>query len=225
MFLAWAGISPQRVQCDSKTCAGSVYNMKSILQAEDDVGLPEEILDQPNFESAAKLYFVYTRLDVLWSLNYFALIVLSFFEVISSSFFIACMFLFSILSFKRKGTSLVHHTSFLEGIITLISSFSFLTSLQRPLWCARYSEVSCNDRGYYFLGQLPYLTSTESLVFEVCRLFLFCFLLRSTTKMLFCLAIFPQILSAILKSTWFMHIFLVQGNYVYVSDPPYLNSV
>lgn len=98
---------------------GSPYQKAAALVdlAEDDVGLPEEILDQPNFESAAKLYFVYTQLDLLWSLNYFALIVLSFFE--------------------------------------------------RPLWCARYSEVSCNDRGYYFLGQLPYLTSTESLVFEV----------------------------------------------------------
>jgi len=101
IFLAWAGIPPQRVHCDSENCAGSFHNMKSILQAEDDVGLPEEILDQPNFESAAKLYFVYTQLDFLWSLNYFALIVLSFFEVISSSFFIALTFLFGILSFKR----------------------------------------------------------------------------------------------------------------------------
>ena len=55
-----------------------------LLQAEDGVGLPEEILDEENFESSAKLYFVYTRLDFLWSLNYFALIAINFLEVIPS---------------------------------------------------------------------------------------------------------------------------------------------
>lgn len=52
-----------------------------ILQAEDGVGLPEEILEKPNFQSVAKLYFFYIQLDFIWSLNYFALIVLNFLEV------------------------------------------------------------------------------------------------------------------------------------------------
>ncbi|XP_021850725.2 two pore calcium channel protein 1A [Spinacia oleracea] len=103
---------------------GSVYERAAALVdlAEDGVGLPEEILDGSDFESSAKLYFVYTRFDFLWTLNYFALIVISFIE--------------------------------------------------RPLWCGKYSEHSCNDRDYYFLGQLPYLTGVESLIIEVITLLL-----------------------------------------------------
>lgn len=51
------------------------------MQAEDGIGLPEEILDRPNFQRVAKLYFFFTRLDIIWTLNYFALIVLNFIEV------------------------------------------------------------------------------------------------------------------------------------------------
>lgn len=51
------------------------------MQAEDGIGLPEEILDQSSFETKAKLYFLFIRFDFLWSLNCFALIVLNFFEV------------------------------------------------------------------------------------------------------------------------------------------------
>ncbi|GAB2274794.1 mitochondrial thiamine pyrophosphate transporter [Dionaea muscipula] len=103
---------------------GSPYEKAAALVdlAEDGDGLPEEILEQSSFETAAKLYFVYTRLDFLWSLNYFALIILNF--------------------------------------------------LERPLWCAKDSEHSCEDRDYYFLGQLPYLTGVESLVFEAITLVL-----------------------------------------------------
>lgn len=50
-------------------------------QAEDGVGLPPEVLEQPNFEEAAKLYFAYIRLDFLWDLNLAALLLLNFFEV------------------------------------------------------------------------------------------------------------------------------------------------
>lgn len=61
---------------------GSAYQRAAALVdlAEDGVGLPEEILDDTNFESLAKLYFLYTRFDFLWTLNYFALIVLNFIE-------------------------------------------------------------------------------------------------------------------------------------------------
>lgn len=52
-----------------------------LRQAEDGVGIPEEVLDQPNFENSAKLYFLFIQFDVLWTLNYFALLVLNFFEV------------------------------------------------------------------------------------------------------------------------------------------------
>ncbi|KAI8007666.1 Two pore calcium channel protein 1A [Camellia lanceoleosa] len=41
-----------------------------------------------------------------------------------------------------------------------------LNFLEKPLWCAEYSAYSCSNREYYFLGQLPYLTGAESLVYE-----------------------------------------------------------
>ncbi|KAH9616307.1 hypothetical protein KSS87_013461 [Heliosperma pusillum] len=104
--------------------SGSAFQRAAALVdlAEDGIGLPEEILDQSSFETSAKLYFTYTRFDILWTLNYFALIVLSF--------------------------------------------------LEKPLWCFKGSQHSCNDREYYFLGQLPYLTGAESLIFEVITLLL-----------------------------------------------------
>ncbi|KAK3404717.1 hypothetical protein EUGRSUZ_K01031 [Eucalyptus grandis] len=97
---------------------GSPYQKAATLVdlAEDGVGLPVQILDQSNFESAAKFYFVFTKFDIIWSLNYFALIVLNF--------------------------------------------------LEKPLWCARYSADACSEREYFFLGQLPYLTGVESLIYE-----------------------------------------------------------
>ncbi|KAF3965207.1 hypothetical protein CMV_010579 [Castanea mollissima] len=90
--------------------------------AEDGIGLPEQILDQSNFQSAAKSYFVFIQFDFIWSLNYFAMIILNF--------------------------------------------------LEKPLWCTNYSTDSCNDRDYYFLGQLPYLTGEESLIYEGISLFI-----------------------------------------------------
>lgn len=51
------------------------------MQAEDGIGLPEEILEQANYENAARFYFLFIRFDFLWTLNYFALIALNFFEV------------------------------------------------------------------------------------------------------------------------------------------------
>ncbi|KAA8526381.1 hypothetical protein F0562_008416 [Nyssa sinensis] len=97
---------------------GSPYQKAAALVdlAEDGVGLPEQILDQSRFDSAAKFYFIFIRFDFLWSLTFFALIVLNFFE--------------------------------------------------KPLWCGELSEHSCNDREYYYLGELPYLTGAESLIYE-----------------------------------------------------------
>ncbi|XP_062152451.1 two pore calcium channel protein 1A-like, partial [Alnus glutinosa] len=84
--------------------------------AEDGTGLPEEILDQSNFQNAAKLYFIFIRFDFVLSLTYFALIVLNF--------------------------------------------------LEKPLWCTNYSTYSCDDREYFFLGEFPYLTCAESLIYK-----------------------------------------------------------
>ncbi|KAM3697428.1 hypothetical protein ACB098_06G111700 [Castanea mollissima] len=47
-----------------------------------------------------------------------------------------------------------------------------LNFLEKPLWCTNYSTDSCNDRDYYFLGQLPYLTGEESLIYEGISLFI-----------------------------------------------------
>ncbi|XVF66835.1 hypothetical protein PTKIN_Ptkin10aG0069700 [Pterospermum kingtungense] len=101
---------------------GSSYQKAAALVdlAEDGVGLPEQILDKSNFGSAAKFYFIFIKFDFVWTLNYFALIVLNFFE--------------------------------------------------KPLWCLRSSSNSCSDREYFFLGQLPYLTVAESLIYEVVTL-------------------------------------------------------
>ncbi|KAI9073153.1 hypothetical protein K1719_044885 [Acacia pycnantha] len=36
----------------------------------------------------------------------------------------------------------------------------------KPLWCEKYAAYSCDDREYFFLGQLPYLTGTECVIYE-----------------------------------------------------------
>ncbi|CAK9138715.1 unnamed protein product [Ilex paraguariensis] len=97
---------------------GSSYEKAAALVdlAEDGTGLPEEILEQSNFESLAKFYFIFIRFNFIWTLNYFALIVLNF--------------------------------------------------LEKPLWCSEGSAYPCNDREYYYLGELPYLTGAESLMYE-----------------------------------------------------------
>lgn len=40
-----------------------------------------------------------------------------------------------------------------------------LNFLETPLWCSKDHQY-CQDREYYFLGQLPYLTSAGSLIYE-----------------------------------------------------------
>ncbi|KAK8627229.1 hypothetical protein V6N13_134848 [Hibiscus sabdariffa] len=103
---------------------GSPYQRAAALVdlAEDGVGLPEQVLDKSNFASAAKFYFIFIKFHIIWTLNYFALVVLNFIE--------------------------------------------------KPLWCWTNGPYSCSDRGYFFLGQLPYLTATESIIYEVVTLIL-----------------------------------------------------
>jgi len=84
--------------------------------AEDGIGIPEDVLNDTRFETAMRFYFVYLRLDWLWSLNLFALILLNF--------------------------------------------------LEKPLWCRKDAQHACDQRDLYFLGQLPYFSKTESLIYE-----------------------------------------------------------
>eukprot|EP00246_Nothoceros_aenigmaticus_P009159 TRINITY_DN244_c0_g1_i3.p1 TRINITY_DN244_c0_g1~~TRINITY_DN244_c0_g1_i3.p1 ORF type:complete len:509 (-),score=73.26 TRINITY_DN244_c0_g1_i3:978-2504(-) len=49
--------------------------------AEDEIGIPTEVLEQPDFGRASNLYFLYTKLDILWTLTLFALVIINFFEV------------------------------------------------------------------------------------------------------------------------------------------------
>jgi two pore calcium channel protein len=86
-------------------------------QAEDGVGLPVEVLKQPNFEHCAKLYFWFIWLNPIWALNLTILLLLNFFEV--------------------------------------------------PLWCREDFPNPCGNPEKYYLGGLPYLTRTESLILEV----------------------------------------------------------
>ncbi|CAL4955165.1 unnamed protein product [Urochloa decumbens] len=41
-----------------------------------------------------------------------------------------------------------------------------LNFLEKPLWCQKYAPHTCDQRDFYFLGQLPYLSKTESLIYE-----------------------------------------------------------
>ncbi|XP_060190967.1 two pore calcium channel protein 1A isoform X1 [Lycium barbarum] len=41
-----------------------------------------------------------------------------------------------------------------------------LNFLEKPLWCSKHLAESCNNRDYYYLGELPYLTGAESLIYE-----------------------------------------------------------
>ncbi|KAF8696013.1 hypothetical protein HU200_036894 [Digitaria exilis] len=41
-----------------------------------------------------------------------------------------------------------------------------LNFLEKPLWCQKYAPDTCDQRDLYFLGQLPYLSKTESLIYE-----------------------------------------------------------
>lgn len=97
---------------------GSNYEKAAALidLAEDGVGIPEQLLDSSDFQSYSKFYFWFTKFDLLWSLSYFALIVLNF--------------------------------------------------LEKPLWCEKNATHSCLDREYYFLGELPYLTAAECIIYE-----------------------------------------------------------
>jgi hypothetical protein len=156
---------------------------KCILQAEDGTGLPEEILDQSNFQNAAKLYFIFIRFDFVWSLTYFALIVLNFLEVCTFFFpFNFCCYYFHFHSvhwykaFRQKEKEYCVVLSrylfivyclfifFLGGYVFILNLLNFV---QKPLWCTNYSTYSCDDREYFFLGELPYLTGLESLIYEV----------------------------------------------------------
>ncbi|XP_020098634.1 two pore calcium channel protein 1 [Ananas comosus] len=50
-----------------------------------------------------------------------------------------------------------------------------LNFLEKPLWCPKYGQDTCEERGYFFLGQLPYLTSIQSLIYEVVTLLVLAF--------------------------------------------------
>ncbi|KAF1882993.1 hypothetical protein Lal_00003175 [Lupinus albus] len=102
--------------------SGARSSESGVRYAEDGVGLPEQILDSSSFQSYAKFYFIFTKFDLIWSLSYFALIVLNF--------------------------------------------------LEKPLWCENNTTHSCKDREYFFLGELPYLTAVECIIYEGTILFL-----------------------------------------------------
>ncbi|KAG7983619.1 hypothetical protein I3843_04G115800 [Carya illinoinensis] len=56
------------------------------------------------------------------------------------------------------------------GFIWFLNYFALiiLNFLEKPLWCTNYSGTySCDNRDYFYLGELPYLTGVESLVYEV----------------------------------------------------------
>lgn len=126
------------------------------MQAEDGVGLPEQILDSSNFQNYARFYFIFIKFNLIWSLSYFALIVLNFLEVSSDKLLMnsSSSYMYLRLSYQRKydGKKIFHYVLYLE---------------QKPLWCKKLATHSCNDREYFYLGQLPYLTDAECLIYEV----------------------------------------------------------
>ncbi|KAJ0561104.1 putative Two pore calcium channel protein 1, plant [Helianthus annuus] len=126
---------------------GSPYQKAAALLdlAANGRGLPEGTFDVPNYEASVKLYFIFIRFDIIWTL---ALIALHFFEV---------------------------------GATSLLSAFMTRCFFCQPLWCSSISEVSCRNRDYYYLGELPYLTSAESLAFKVGSLIVKNFLMQGVT--------------------------------------------
>lgn len=134
----------------------SGFGWNCILQAEDGVGIPEQILDSSRFQSSARFYFMYNKLKFIWSISYFALLVLNFLEVSNKLLFnFTSSYLYIRLLGKRKMK-----TKWKRFLISL-------NTVQKPLWCEKYTSYSCNDREYFFLGQLPYLTGAECLIYEV----------------------------------------------------------
>ncbi|XP_050248303.1 two pore calcium channel protein 1-like isoform X2 [Quercus robur] len=73
---------------------------------------------------------------------------------------------------RAAGRKREHHNR--SEAIAYGSNFEKAAALVdlKPLWCTNYSTDSCNDRDYYFLGQLPYLTGEESLIYEGISLFI-----------------------------------------------------
>ncbi|BAD73469.1 putative two-pore calcium channel [Oryza sativa Japonica Group] len=113
----WRGSRQYQRRSDALAYGNRYQKAAALVDlAEDGVGIPEDVLNDTRFERAMRFYFVYLRLDWLWSLNLFALILLNF--------------------------------------------------LEKPLWCRGYSQHACDQRDLYFLGQLPYLSKTESLIYE-----------------------------------------------------------
>lgn len=53
-----------------------------------------------------------------------------------------------------------------------IFALLLLNFFEKPLWCDEYTPYTCNDRDYFFLGQLPYLTNGQSLVYEGVTVFI-----------------------------------------------------
>ena len=53
----------------------------SSFQAEDGVGLPEEVLEGEMFVRSLRFYFIYLHFDLLWYINLLTLVVLNFIEV------------------------------------------------------------------------------------------------------------------------------------------------
>ncbi|KAJ8532104.1 hypothetical protein K7X08_012027 [Anisodus acutangulus] len=55
----------------------------------------------------------------------------------------------------------VHLVGKINSMLLVLLNF-----FEKPLWCFKHLAESCNNRDYYFLGELPYLTGTQSLIYE-----------------------------------------------------------
>uniref|UniRef100_A0A1D1Y9M5 Two pore calcium channel protein 1A n=3 Tax=Anthurium amnicola TaxID=1678845 RepID=A0A1D1Y9M5_9ARAE len=47
-----------------------------------------------------------------------------------------------------------------------------LNFIEKPLWCSKHGKYSCENRDYFFLGELPYLTISQAVVYEGITLFI-----------------------------------------------------
>ncbi|XP_059284064.1 two pore calcium channel protein 1B-like isoform X2 [Lycium ferocissimum] len=74
-------------------------------------------------------------------------------------------------SFEKAAPLYFMFTDFKLVIGTFNSlALVILNFLERPMWYSKHLAESCISRDYYYLGDLPYLTHTESLVYEVVTL-------------------------------------------------------
>ncbi|OIW15533.1 hypothetical protein TanjilG_16139 [Lupinus angustifolius] len=122
---------------------GSNYEKAAALVdlAEDGVGLPEQILDSSSFQSYAKFYFIFTKFDLIWSLSYFALIVLNFLEVFCLLVLVADMLVYALYSSPLAFDSLPFRIAPYIRVVLFVLNVRTLPNISREEFELIFDEL------------------------------------------------------------------------------------